>query len=356
MEVSMRTMAVQLLAGQSRSVAANRGTLELLPVRLPPAGGFRQRFCDHYHSFVAAARGSEEPGLAVVAIDEATGELAGLLRLAARPGRVVPGIVGRHGRADLFLEGCAALSLRALAILLEPARTFRKGFTDASYRLVDLRTGHGFADEKGRDLVAVRAEGSAFFHCGGHSLLVLAVGDPSDWPERADEAWSLIPDRVFFDERRAPGPEPARRAPPGHEVRVTGVTAVLGPRELEDPASPPGGIAAGTLEIRCAGRRTRVPVTEERLREGILVGRYDRCDASALVVDLSVSRTHLLVLAVGGAAWAIDTGSTNGMFHEGRRVSAVPLADGTRLSIGGSTEVVWRTGEAQERCRSVEVG
>jgi hypothetical protein len=39
----------------------------------------------------------EEPGVAVVAIDLARDRVDGILRIAARPDRVVAGIIGRHG-------------------------------------------------------------------------------------------------------------------------------------------------------------------------------------------------------------------------------------------------------------------
>ena len=94
-----------------------------------------------------------------------------------------------------------------------------------------------------------------------------------------------------------------------------------------------------------------------QLDHGVLVGRADKCFDSGLraVLDVNVSRAHLLLLREGGACWAFDTCSTQGTWHwDGarhyydrhgayRRVRRIHLAEaGTSLSLSrGTTWLHW---------------
>src|SRR5262245_26535315 len=94
-------------------------------------------------------------GVAVVAVDCIRQKIAASMCIAAKPGSVNAGIVGRHGQCDLFLEGDPSLSLRHLVVVVEPLRDWGDAAgIDLRYRLVDLRTGTAFRDEAGRRLEA----------------------------------------------------------------------------------------------------------------------------------------------------------------------------------------------------------
>jgi hypothetical protein len=307
----------------------NGRTLAVL-VKHVPVHDFPGLFARFYGDFAGVLRSVDEPALVVVAIDEARERVAGILRLPARPGALAGAAIGRHDRADLCLDGDESLSLRQLAVLVDPSRGFRRG-AEVAYRLIDLRTGTGFTDEHHRPLAAVRCEGTAFFRCGRFALLMLAAGDPSDWPEDAGDAWSMIPERVFFDER-APRVAPPPAAAPRP---TTMVTATFAARHLDELDA--GDAPAGIVELRGA----RLRIGRAALREGVLLGRYDRCAAAHLVDDDTVSRTHLLLIEVGGRRCALDTGSTNGTWHDGRPARLVALRDGIRLRLGYHTEVTW---------------
>jgi len=88
------------------------------------------------------------------------------------------------------------------------------------------------------------------------------------------------------------------------------------------------------LTIRTPGRDRRVVTIE---RPGIVIGRSSSCDV--VVRERSVSSRHVQILA---GPVAIDLGSTNGTFVEGRRIDDVtPLpATGGRLCLGGPDDVV----------------
>ncbi len=184
------------------------------------------------------------------------------------------------------------------------------------------------------------------FRCASYALLCLALGDPSDWPASATDAWSAVPERVFFDERSAfrGGPLRAvRAASVSGDPRIACVVRSAGPRELLDPvlaSDPP----AGHLVVTFDGASRELPVGMQALTEGILLGRYDRCQSSELLAPLEVSRVHALVVQVRDRLLVIDTASTNGLFVDGQAVRVAELREGATFAMGMSARarVGWR--------------
>src|SRR5262245_30017676 len=162
--------------------------------------GVRELFLASYPKLAALCREVDEPGLALLAVDEFAGVPAGVVRLRARFGRHVASIVGRHDQCDLYLDRHASLALRHLATVLHPVQRRRRNSPKVRYRVLDLRTERGFRDEEDKRMRGLRAEGPAFIRCSGHALFILPLGDPSDWPESATDAWAMMPERVYFDE------------------------------------------------------------------------------------------------------------------------------------------------------------
>jgi hypothetical protein len=173
--------------------------------------------------------------------------------------------------------------------LVQPARDWRPGSTDISYRILDLRTGTGFDSEDGVPLIGVRCEGSAMFKCASYALLYLALGDPSDWPESAPHAWSGIPERVFFDEVTAFRSGPVRRAPamgapwgpPDHRRRADAGSArargcASGQRSAGRPARGHGRGHPAGLPRRCRGARGGHPSRPLRPLPGLGSARRHR--------------------------------------------------------------------------------
>jgi hypothetical protein len=278
----------------------------------------------------------------VVAIDEAARRVEGILTLRARPDRVVGAVIGRHAGADLYLAGDDAVSLRHLAVLVEPVRSFRRGPVELGYRILDLRTELGFVDEEGQVLRGARCEGSAFFRCGSYALFCLVVGDPTDYPERAEDAWAFVPERVLLDlPAWRPGtPQIAATAMPRLRDVSAGARRSLVVR-TPGPAAPARflgnvGDLAGTLETCDPGSRVALRVGKDALREGVLCGRYARCDGSELFTHRRVSRVHLLLVDMGdGDVVALDTGTTNGTSVDGRPIRRIHrLVAGEVLALG----------------------
>ncbi len=347
----MKTIGVSLWDGQMRGAVNNAPTMYRAAVR-PPVSTARELFIDAYPKFADKCRAFDEPGLAVVAIDSTTGRAAGLCRLAARVGRPVSAIVGRHDHCDLYLDNDERLPLRQLAVVLAPVKSWARGKPEIHYRVFDLRTGDGMRDEEGRALRGLRAEGPAILRCGGYTLFMLPIGDPTDWPERGDDAWQMLPERVYLDElTHAPGGSlPGLKLPKVHpsSTRPSVVYRTAGPRDTSVRLA--AGERPGTLEIASQagqGQSVSFSIGADALRDGVLLGRYARCDGAAGVAeDNSMSRVHLLIVHVDDQLLAIDTASSRGTRlaggNENDAVRVVALDQEVELVLGKKTSVRWR--------------
>lgn len=356
----MRTRVIELADGQDRAGAGNLRTMAMVGAR--PRGdkprplpliALRWR---EVHATLAAAR---EPGVAVVAIDTQRDRLAGSMWIAAKPGAINVGVVGRHGQCDLFLDGDAALSLRHLVLIVEPATDWGgPGGADVRYRLVDLRTGTGFVDEAGRMLEAATALGPAFVMIGRYLLLCFPTGGDA-WPAELDAAMAMLPERIYVDERDA---EPdrwqrhRRSFAEGTNVEDTSVkpigasviTAVRGPARARIAAVESYEAKVGHFELTSRLGHDVIDVGADALRRGLLLGRYSRCDtagARSLALE-RISRVHVLVIEIAGRVWMIDAASTNGIAVGGKTVRVHPVADGEPVDLGGAGVVCWRVDRA----------
>lgn len=343
----MKTIGVSLWDGQARG-CSNLRTMVRSPAR--PCAGLRELFVGAYAKFQAACRAVDEPGLAIIAVDEATGRAAGIAKLCARVQRPVAAIVGRHDQCDLFLAGSDRLALRQLAIVLDPVGSWVPGAA-VGYRVLDLKTQDGMLDEDGRTLRGLRAEGPAILRVGGYAIFMLVLGDPTDWPADASDAWQMLPERVYFDElerlpdaslprmRKLSFPRAEGSGPPSVVMRT------LGPRDAGSSLVG-GGLGeadiAGTLEIIGPHRRTSLTVGHEALRDGLLLGRYQRCDAVD-PDDASLSRVHALLLHERDRLLMIDTASYNGTRIVGEENARLVVIDrDLELVLGKKTRARWR--------------
>jgi hypothetical protein len=342
-----RTRVVELARRGAREAAENRATVCVAAAGREERCDVRKLFVAHYQRIRATCLAFGEPGVAVFGFSLERSAWQGSMCLAARPGEARAGVVGRHSAADLFLDGEPELALRHLLYVLEPMplRAALRG--EVRFRVMDLETGNPPRDEEGRGVASLTAEGPVFLTCGGFALLAFVTGDPTDWPERAGDAWDCLPERIFVEERLADGSGPRRlpRAPAARSGRRTTVVRVHdGPSHIAALAAdePPHGV----LLIATGGGRHQLRVGHQALRRGLLIGRYERCHGPRLLEN-GVSRVHLMIVELAGQPCAIDLGSSNGSFLlDGRDpmpLRAAPCGDGQRIGLAGATTVVaWR--------------
>lgn len=353
--MDFRTRVVELARPAARAAADNRATL-CLDVASPGEASFDPRalFIAQYRRIRSTCLDFAEPGLAVLAFSLDGGAWLGSMCLAARPGEIRAGVVGRHTGSDLFLEGDARLALRHLLYVIEPMPLSDALRGEVRFRVMDLETGSPPADEHGRSVASLTAEGPVFLRCRRYALLAFVTGDPTDWPEEAADAWACLPERVFVEERLAAGSlprvlpirEPVREQPLG---RTTVVRVLEGPTHVAALASDE--TPCGRLHVVSRGTRRALAVGHETLRRGLLVGRYERCHSQlgTPIADERVSRVHLMIVELAGRVCAIDLGSSNGSFAldavDGRAMPlrAGPLAEGHRIGLAGlDTTIAWQ--------------
>jgi hypothetical protein len=348
----VKTVGFDLWAGQVRGLGENRATVMRSGPHLElPTGSrdFRSLFHQAYAKFASQCRAVDEPGVAVIAVDERTGRASGMCTLMSRVARYVAAMVGRHDACDLFLQGSDDLALRHLAIVLDPVRSWSRDSTQVRYRVLDLRTQSGYRDEHGKPLRGMRCEGPAMLRVGGFALFILPLGAPSDWPDSGNDAWEMIPERVYFDEL-ANVPESSiprmpivnDRAFQNASTHVSMIMRTAGPRETGDSLVMPGS-GIGTLELIGRHHRGTLTLGQAALRDGVLVGRYARCDGAGLLDDPSLSRVHALLLDVEDAFLVIDTASRNGTRLNGEsNARVIAISGDTDLGLGSRTRARWR--------------
>lgn len=346
----MKTVGFDLWAGQVRGGGENRATVLRPAPRVEAFTGardFRALFHQAYAKFAPQCRAVDEPGVAVIAVEELTGRPAGMCTLMARVARYVAALVGRHDACDLFLQnGSEDLALRHLAIVLDPVRSWSRDSTQVRYRVLDLRTQTGYRDEHGKPLRGMRCEGPAMLRVGGFALFILPLGSPSDWPESGNDAWEMIPERVYFDELanvpESSIPRMQARAFQNANTHVSMIMRTAGPRDTGDSLVLPGS-GIGTLELIGRHHRGTLTLGQSALRDGVLVGRYARCDGAGLLDDPSLSRVHALLLDVEDAFLVIDTASRNGTrLHGQSNARVIAIAGDTDLGLGSRTQARWR--------------
>ena len=117
---------------------------------------------------------------------------------------------------------------------------------------------------------------------------------------------------------------------------VTMVGGVIGEHDLGN-----AGPIRGKLSISSAQGDLSVRINQETAHRGLLLGAYERCHSKAVSI-LScdgISRVHLLLLDIAGELYAIDTGSTNGVYlvdePGSQRRSESFMAEGTDVGLPG---------------------
>lgn len=81
-------------------------------------------------------------------------------------------------------------------------------------------------------------------------------------------------------------------------------------------------------------------------RDEVVLGRAPECDI--FLDDEGISRHHAKVVRRDGQWLMVDTGSTNGIFHQGERVDVLTLEDGDQTHLGAGTVLQFRFQDERE--------
>lgn len=299
--------------------------------------GPRESFLIAHERLALLAAVAKQPSFAVAAVGPDARVVEALL-IADRRSLVI----GRHTQCGLRLPE-EAIALRQIAVL---ARFEQQ---KPVLHLWDLRTGMPFMTEDQSPSGALVADGPFYASVGAYALWFVPVGVPSAFipagrdtgtASGAEAAWRALPARTFLD-RRAPAPPQAPVPPaiPREALNQTSVTLMAAPLLIGEGAEPEVGW--GTLRVAGGGRREKRSISAERLEQGLLLGRYERCGVT-VDDDNHVSRVHLLLVRIGAEVWALDTASTHGVRRDGRTFQAGALSDADSLVLAGAVRVDWQ--------------
>lgn len=304
------------------------------PPMVQEAFGPRESFLVAYDRMATLGKVARRPSMVVAAVGP-YGQVLEVLLVEDRRALVV----GRHTHCALRLSG-DSVSLRHLALLV------RYDEQAPVVHLWDLNTGHPFLTEDQQPSAAVIAEGPVYAAIGSSALWVVPSGGVANkgWPAQAEAAWELLAPRQFID-RRSPRalagaprllrPSPRHARDPEHSF-VTMLGPALALDDYDDE------LPWGEIRVELSGHKQKCRVSAERLEQGVLIGRYERCGIAFSDQHRNVSRVHLLLVRIAGELWAIDTASTHGLWRGERRVGADVLADPDQLKLGEVATVSWR--------------
>ena len=317
---------------------------------------FRDLFVATWTEIRRALEGAPSIGLVVVAVDTQSRRVVSTLHVGAQVAMPATSIVGSHPACDICLDGDPTISLRHLALVMLPlcASESARGFLTA-FRVLDLRSRAAFADEAGRSLESITADGPAFLAVGKYVLFILTADDERNWPEAGEDAWDCIPERVYLEDHEATWRRrhPVSMALSGlpHLDRASVIRTRAGPSRRSFLPTDTNDGSLGEL-IVSAPRWTKhqcIVVGKRAAETGILIGRFERCDTygSELMRDPGISRVHVLVLLLDDELYAVDTSSTNGSFcsvpdgHE-RRIRVTGLTPAVELVLGNDlARITW---------------
>lgn len=331
---NVATRVIQLDMGQVRDRERNTGTLIggtdplLLRERVP----FEALFLAHYEE-IRALVSLEARGAAVIAIHAPTARLAGRLWVTRKPDRPNAAVIGRHSECDLVLDR-GGVSLRHVALIVPKVDAGAPRFW-----LRELRTHGGLDSEAGIPIGGALVERAGLFRLGGYALIAIATGTGEEWPASGVDAWAELHGRSTA--LRVVGMDAAK--PASRPVREASVSVIRGPLETSMRMLDPGGEKVCTLRLESGPRRARLALDEAALGRGVLLGRYSRCDSSAVLADEGISRVHAMVVRVEDQIVLVDTGSTQGVYEAaqpGVRRRVVVLSDGEVATLGDDLATV----------------
>jgi hypothetical protein len=246
-------------------------------------------------------------------------------------------VMGRHTACDAVLEGDGTIALRH--ILLRSA-VLNDGCPRLS--ILDLETDTGFIPPDGSLQRSICAAGPLALRVGAYSVIALPSG--VDLPDalstriagRADVRVSSRAELAVSRVTLIPRALVLADRPTMHVVHEA--TQAWGARR----ASPEYELA-----VESASARVSVFLSAADLDRGVLVGRATKCFDSGLrsILNVGISRVHVLLLRDQLECRAYDIASTQGTFEAGRGIRQTRLEDdGTRLNLGTSTGIrlAWR--------------
>lgn len=254
-------------------------------------------------------------------------------------------VIGRHENCPMCLLEDPFLSLRHLLVRVRVSKDKKPVL-----KVLDLNTPTGFDDETGKIVRGLTTDNILFFQAGRYTFMIFYVGPETRWEDNAVKAWSSLPenrilDYTNMDEKGQPTEikvNPRLKLVTDSHFEVSRVTRITGPSyvtriDLSDPR------ALGFLMVRSGEVDVSIPLSVKDLSNGILIGRYERCELGLhkLPFTNNVSRVHALLIHDEMGLWCIDLASTNGTFIDGKKIHTHIIRSNALISISDEVDLRW---------------
>jgi len=257
-------------------------------------------------------------------------------------------VVGRHSQCGIVLPDDPFVALRHVLV-----RSITLPAGGVALRVFDLHTGLGFGLPDGSRHCSIFAEGPIAIALGEYALVALPTETlGNELPGELPSAVMETPPHVREQLQALASAMSPYRVNARSSNRMSRITLMPRPVMVGE-AMPPnlGRLAAGgqyALTLSRAGRSATVPLSDEDIARGVMIGRSEKCHAEMLrrITNENTSRTHILVLREAGVVSAYDLASTHGTFIDGIPTRLVRLTDGTSLSLGrgeNAVRLLWHT-------------
>lgn len=216
--------------------------------------------------------------------------------------------------------------------------------------ILDLHTSTGFFLSDGSSQRSIDATGPVVVCIGGYAIVALPSGASHDeeMPAPVTEHRGESPYRIAAPRSVLADLPPAAQAladvPVKSVSRITLLPNIVDFASTSSPSKNDGEIYELTMT---GGRGSRlIRLSGLDLRRGVLVGRSLNCDpVLRAIVDMGISRGHLLLMKDRNGVVGFDLASTQGSFTFGKRMRAIEMSDhGTTVTIGAVTPITlfWR--------------
>ena len=289
----------------------------------------KQLVYDAYEELRPLIEEHRDPGLLAVAVKK-SGRVLTSKWLPSVTGKTKTMSIGRHSCCDLRIPiRHRDISLRHAMVLFQSLPLAK-----TSLRVIDLHTPLGLWDEDGASFQACESNGSMFLQIGDIYLILLLT---QNWKptESAHDAYLQIPDRISVEASDFDEGDLERST----LIRKRKSTVMFGgfDQEQYDKGEPLGHLQlSGPRGFEC------LTVTPELIDRGLLVGRYERCAFTEDQADGHLSRVHLLFIRNGPELLAIDTGSSNGSYHDDLEFRCLRIRGNTKIHLTKEITLSWR--------------